>query len=232
MQADPAFRQAFAATVPQAWLRDDAVLWAVAASLVLHLMLFGISLVWRSIPPLPVEVGVDVQMLTPEEFEAATGVSSEPANRPPPATEPRAIPPPPAADTMVRPTRMLSAAALAEPGSRQAREMLGQIDATERSIQLCGFEAIEQVRAWNPDIKPERFVAYALADLAIAGDSIKGGGAAFFAGGKWYAMRFGCGLSPDHKRVTSFEFQVGDPVPRAHWDVHNLPTPDGGPDAD
>lgn len=214
-------------TVLRRWLADDPVRVAVATSLVLHAVLFMAATTWRPLPvPLPERV-VSIEMPSPAVFDALLRPGTAPATAPsPPAVERTP------GDGMVRPTRMLSAAALAEPRSRQAREMLPRLDVTERDVQLCNVEAMEQVRAWDPTIQPERIVAYATHDLVIAGDRVLGNGAAFLAGNAWHALRFDCGLSADHKRVTSFAFAVGNTIPRGQWGTLNLPEPKAGGDED
>jgi hypothetical protein len=212
--------------------RDDIVTWTVAGSLLAHALILGLAANWRSSPIPDPEINIPVDLLSPEQYEAETrgrDVSSslaptpfapstgEPVNRTARADQP---------DDMIHPARMLSAAALAEPKSRQAREMLPTFEPTERSVQLCNIEAMEQVRAWQPAFRPERIVAYATAEPAIAGDAIHADGAAFFSGGKWYLMRFDCGLSADHESVVSFAFSVGPTIPREAWEAHNLPVGD------
>ncbi len=199
--------------------RDDAVTWTVGASLIAHALVLLVAMVWRSASIPPPELNIPVELLSPEQYDAATrsgaGAATEP-NTPPgnASTEPG----------MIRPAAMLSASALADPKSRQARAMLPHFDPTERSIQLCDLEAMEQVHAWKPSFEPERIVAYAMADLAIAGDTIRADGAAFLSAGEWYTMHFDCGLSADHASVVSFAFKVGDTIPHDQWDAHNLPT--------
>ncbi len=192
------------------WRNPDFVTWALLVSLALHLAA-GLVIAWqRQMAAPPIEESVPVDLVTPEEFEAET--------------RPGGTVPVPALPGMIHATAMLSAAALADPKSRQAREMLPHIDPTERSVQLCNLEAMEQVHAWKPSFDPERIVAYAMGDLAIAGDTIRANGAAFLSGGQWYTLRFDCGLAADHAHVVSFDFKVGDTIPRDQWDAHSLPT--------
>lgn len=212
---------------------DGTVTWRVGASLAAHALLLVAALVWRSSPPIVPEVVVSVALLSAQDYAAETGDRSArvapseeqlQANVAPSessAAEPESAGGP---DRMIRPRAMLSAAALADPRSRQAREMLPTFDPTERTIQLCDIEAMEQVRAWKPSFRPERLVAYASAEVVVAGDTVRADGAAFFSGGAWYAMRFDCGLSADHLTVVSFAFQVGEPIPRSAWEAHSLPT--------
>ena len=61
----------------------------------------------------------------------------------------------------------------------------------------------------------------------IVGDLLSADGAAFHNGAGWWRLRYRCGLTPDHLRVASFQFAVGDAIPRSQWQAHNLPTPDG-----
>jgi hypothetical protein len=210
---------AFRRPIGEARWRDDAVTWTAAASLLLHALVFAATMVWRTAPiTIPLPVNIPVELLSPEQYDAATRPAATPANIP---VRPGDIAP---QDGMVHATAMLSAAALADPKSRQAREMLPHFDPTERSVQLCNLEAMEQVRAWKPSLDPERIVAYATANLAIAGNAIRADGAAFLSGGAWYTLRFDCGLSADHASVVSFDFKVGDTIPRDQWDAHSLPT--------
>jgi hypothetical protein len=117
---------------------------------------------------------------------------------------------------------MLSAGVLADPRSRQAKATLPQLEPAERMIQLCGLEAMEQVHLWQPAFRPDSLVAYALSDPAIAANGVHAEGAAFRSEGNWYRMSFDCAVTPDHMRVLSFTFRVGDPVPPEEWEAHNL----------
>lgn len=47
---------------------------------------------------------------------------------------------------MIRPTEMLSAKTLADPRSKQARADLAKFAASERMVQLCNIEAMDQIR--------------------------------------------------------------------------------------
>jgi hypothetical protein len=55
-------------------------------------------------------------------------------------------------------------------------------------------------------------------------------GAAFHSNQQWYNIKFKCDLAADHKKVVSFEFIVGDAVPRNEWTRHNLPAEGGSLD--
>ena len=118
---------------------------------------------------------------------------------------------------------MLSGKTLADPRSRQARRDLATFADSERVVQLCNLEAMDQVQAWRSDFHPDRLVAYARADPKIAGELIAADGAALRSDGNWYDIRFECQLSPDHAQVVAFRFEVGNPVPRSQWDELGLP---------
>jgi hypothetical protein len=201
--------------------RDDAVTWTAGASLLAHALVLLVILIWRTAALAPPEVNIPVELLSAEQYEAETRAGGNgPASATPPLVSTPAAPP----DDMIHPATMLASAALADPKSRQAREMMPHIDPTERNVQLCNLEAMEQVHAWRPSFEPERIVAYAAAELAIAGDDIRADGAAFLSGGEWYTLHYDCSLSADHARVVSFAFKVGSAIPRDQWDADNLPT--------
>jgi hypothetical protein len=142
---------------------------------------------------------------------------------PPPASAAAAPPTPPEAPAMVRPTRLLSAAALDDPRSRAARRDLAAMAADERAIQLCGLEAMAQVAAWKASLSPDRIVAYATAEVVAAGDTLVADGAAIHGQGHWWRLGFRCELSPDRRRVAGFAFRVGDSIPRRDLERFGLP---------
>lgn len=211
--------------------RVRAVAWAVLASFLVHAVIVALAAMRPVAPAAPfAEKPITVEILAPDQLEAritppppkAEAPSPEPV-RPPPPQEP--------AGGMVRPTAMLSARALSDPRSGRARATLATVDDTEKMIQLCGLEAMEQVAAWRDTLHPDRIVAYASAEVAVRGDRIEAGGAAFRSGRAWYGLRYSCRLAPDHATVVAFAFAVGDPVPPEEWEARNLPSDfDGAPD--
>jgi hypothetical protein len=210
------------------------VAWSVLASLLLHVVLLGVATWWpRQPPPAPAETpGVAVDFITGAEYAAETAPPA-PASVPaaPPELPAPAAPPAPSAPSspapvagMIRPTKMLSALALADPRAAQAAKELAHFNGEERAVQLCNLEAIEQIRTWSPRFRPERIIAYATAEEVTAGDTIRAPGAAFLSGGAWYELNYECVLSPGRAVVDGFQFKVGDAIPRAEWDADNLPT--------
>jgi hypothetical protein len=175
------------------------------------------------------EERVSVDILTPQQFEAATRPPPAPAP-PPEAQAPAPAPTPsaprpalPTAPAMIRPTEMLSAKTLADPRSRQARADLATFASDERMVQLCNLEAMDQIRQWRADFRPERVVPYATAEEKVSGTTISAEGAAFRSRRNWYNLKFKCQLARDGESVIGFEFLVGDPVAREKWDEFGLP---------
>jgi len=183
-----------------------------------------------------VEQSVDVELQTPEQFEAMTRPPPPaPAAAPTPVPEPAPPPsapsipapaePPVSAETdgLVRPRRLLSQQVLADPRSRDTLAMLPRLAPDERVEQLCGLEAMGQIHAWQSSYEPDRVSAYATADTRYAGHILRAEGAAFRSRRRWYGLRFECTISADLKRVTAFAFQVGEPIPSARWQALGLP---------
>jgi hypothetical protein len=119
-------------------------------------------------------------------------------------------------------SRLYSAALLAGPHNRSARQAMNQLAPDERIIQLCNVEAMAQVRHANPALKPDYVIAYALTDLQIADHQLVADGGAFLSHRNWYALAFRCTVSADRQRVASFAYRVGSAVPKALWAAHNL----------
>ncbi|MGX5736836.1 DUF930 domain-containing protein [Bosea thiooxidans] len=185
--------------------------------------------------PAFVEQSVDVELQTPEQFEALM----RPRPAPPPVElVPQPVPPPaaaipqppverppapPDADGMVRPKRMLSQQVLAHPLSRDTLAMLPRLAPEERVEQLCGLEAMSQIHAWQQAYEPDRVSAYATAGARLSGRELRAEGAAFRSRQRWYGLSFTCTLSADLKRVTAFAFHVGEPIAPSRWEGLGLP---------
>jgi hypothetical protein len=131
---------------------------------------------------------------------------------------------------MMKATRMLSEQWLADGRSQEARKMLPMLAADERMEQLCAIEAMAQINAWKVTLHPDRLVAYAMAETKVSKNALLADGAAFHSNQQWYNIKFKCDLAADHKKVVSFEFIVGDAVPRNEWTRHNLPAEGGSLD--
>ncbi len=119
--------------------------------------------------------------------------------------------------TFVKPSHMLSQEVLADHRSRQARDELKQLAPADQIEQLCNLEAMAQVGAWSKSLKPDRVVAYAMADPEFSGTNFIAKGAAIHSEHDWYRLQFKCQLTPDKEKVVAFEFLMGDAIPREIW---------------
>ncbi|PXW55084.1 type III secretion system (T3SS) protein HpaP [Chelatococcus asaccharovorans] len=222
--------------------------WGLAGSVLLHILMGVFILLLPTAPKLPEQpeqaVEVEIVILPPPQTEQQEKSARQPDLPPtrqdegvpadkPGATlktpaVPEAVPPEvrPHDETpaMVKPSRMLSEEVLANPRSRKAKEELATLAPAERIEQLCGLEAMAQVGAWSEDLKPDRVVAYAMADPKLSGNSLSADGAALHSKQDWYRLRFKCVLSSDHKKVAAFEFLMGEPIPKKDWEENNLPS--------
>ena len=222
---------------PRGGQRDAGLLAiAITASITLHAVTVALGLLRPGAPVAqPGEQVVSVEILSPDELAALTTRPASPI-APVPRAEahaepglaallpaPEALPPP--RDRMVRPSEMLSARELADPRSAEARAMLPRLDDAERMVQLCGIEAMAQVHAWRPALRPDRIVSHAGGEVAVSGDAVEAGEAAFRNGDDWYALAYECRLSPDHATVTAFAFTVGGVLPPEEWELRNLADP-------
>ena len=223
--------------------------WSISASLGFHILI-GLALLLavtprRQAPSSQDSVSVDV--LTPQQFEAvnsppasATQAQPEPLNDAastplaespvPKFTELPTDRPRPQASVMVQATHLRSAKVLADPRSAKARKTLGQLVPSERIVQLCNIEAMEQVHLWKAALKPDFLVAYAMADTELSGQKLKADGAAFRSKSRWYNIGFTCEVTPDLKQVVSFAFTVGSEIGKSEWADHNLTADDGPAD--
>lgn len=197
--------------------------WSLATSLAFHILLLATLFLLPKTPQprLPPEEAIVVEMVaSPPEPAPPVQELAVPEKSPTPPEAPAQAPA--AAPSMIRATNLFSAKLLADPRNRQAREGLAQLAGSDRMEQLCNAEAMEQIHHWRKDFDPDRLVAYAMGDTRIDGDMFIADRAAFRSKHQWYNVKFRCGLTSDFKTVASFEFEIGDAIPRAEWEGHNL----------
>ncbi len=183
--------------------------WSLAASFLLHALLaVAVVAAWRPAPPpVPLEEVIPVNLLIGAEPEG-----TPPAPAPPETArlEPPAGSAPDMAGPLMHAATILSGRALAEPRNRKAREALPHLNPTERMVQLCNIEALEQVARARQDFSPETVSAYAMKELAIGPNTVEAEGAAIRSGDDWYSLRYRCRLSAGQGAVVAFDFLAGD----------------------
>ncbi|MBP2444799.1 DUF930 domain-containing protein [Rhizobium leguminosarum] len=235
---------------------DGGIRRGAAASFALHaaaLLLLLLLLPKAEPPPLP-DDGLSVEIVPqpfgpPKTAEPVKAPSPEPtkpeaaapeaertapvANNAPAAAMPSVTPIAPSAAKpaeFVAASRLFSDMVLADPRSRGAREALRGLAGSERNLQLCDLEALEQVRRARPEMRPDTLAPYAMAPERGRGNSVEVRGGAFRSNRAWYNIQFKCGLDAGSGKVVSFAFLVGDAIPQGEWQAHNLVADDGAAD--
>ncbi|MBB2753800.1 UNVERIFIED_ORG: hypothetical protein GGI57_004529 [Rhizobium aethiopicum] len=236
---------------------DDGIQRGAAASFALHAaaILLLLLLLPKAEPPLPSpDDGLLVEIVpqpvgavktaepvkAPSLEAAKPEAAARPAERPAPVANnaPAAAipsvtpiaPPAPKPAEFVAASRLFSDKVLADPRSRRAREALRGLAGSERNLQLCDLEALEQVRHARPDMRPDLLAPYAMAPEKISGNSVEVRGGALRSNRAWYNIQFKCGLDAGSGKVTSFALLVGDAIPQGEWQAHDLVADDGAAD--
>lgn len=214
---------------------------ALAASVVVHFL----ASVWMlCINPDPIAVADDpvvaVTLIAPPPSverqmasEAAKQELPSPWQAPANTFEPEATPAPtaradvtptPAPPAPTEPTPKMTdarafyaAAILAGAENRPARDALKSLSPEERDEQICDTEAMEQIRRADSKFRPDRLIAYALANTHVEEDRLHAAGAAFRSAHRWFRLTFDCTLDPNQTHVTAFRFSIGDPIPSSRW---------------
>ncbi|MBL8592818.1 MAG: DUF930 domain-containing protein [Devosia sp.] len=206
--------------------------WGAAASIVFHAALLGLVLLGpdkdpaKRLPP----PSIAVELMTAAQFAALTAPQQAPPAAPPVAPAAEASPDTSAAkpaakaapDATIRATEFFAGSLLAEPESANLRAAMTTLDGSERLVQLCSIEAIEQIRRARPEFDPDTVVAYAMADMATRDGALIADGGAFRSRREWYGVKFTCLAAPDYSAVERFEFSVGSFIPHELWEEHYL----------
>lgn len=196
-------------------------------SLALH-GLFLVTLAWlaggRPIQPRPVrsiQVELIDQQVFEDEFEVPPEVSIAPLAVPTPAERPTDAAPA-VSDGMTEATELFASRVLIDPANRQVRDTLPLLENTERMIQLCTLEGLEQLHLVRPSPLPDSIAPSALAPTTLDRLTIDAPGAAFRAARKWYGLRFACTVATDLSGVAAFRYAIGEAIPEEEWEAHDL----------
>jgi hypothetical protein len=220
---------------------------ASVGSLAGHLALVALALLVAQPRPLvaPPLVAIEVDLVQPPPEQAsrpapkapqpaspATGqMPSAPGESAEPSTSaPEAAGAPEARNTpsgkVFTATRLYTGKLLTEPKMAKVRRELGNLAGSERVVQLCNIEALEQIRLADPGSDPDTLVGYAFSDLEQHGLRLSASGGAFRSRRHWYAITYSCTAGNDLASIAAFRFQLGDEIPQSEWEAHNLTAAD------
>ena len=110
----------------------------------------------------------------------------------------------------------------AATSEQKIENMMMKIDPSERFIQVCSVAAADRIARDKNPYKADRAVMDAISPAEIKGGKMRGGGAAFRSHGAWYRFSFTCETSPDHLKVLSFSYSIGDKIPEEKWEQYGL----------
>lgn len=174
----------------------------------------------RDPPSTPTNDTDQADLLNQEPVLSARSQSettSSPAD-PQRANSEAAVPTPLQKPAKLKPTHQIYAKdTLADPRIRQA---LGKLPKRDRMLQICGIEALEQVRHQRPNTFPDML---APSGGTVSGNSFSVRNGAFRSRARWYAIYFVCQLDDKAMQITQFSYAIGAEIPPAQWRARELP---------
>lgn len=84
------------------------------------------------------------------------------------------------------------------------------------------MEAMARIAAEQEGYRPDKVIAYTFADPVETGNLVKAPGAVFRSDGDWYRLKFKCETGARGLKIHSFQYKVGDKVPRDQWERYYL----------
>jgi hypothetical protein len=108
---------------------------------------------------------------------------------------------------------------------RSMQDQLLRLSPEARVEQRCNGRATSLLARERKLKAPDEVVAYAFADTTAKGSSLDAPGAAIRDRGEWYRLSYKCQATPDGLGIVTFEYKLGEKVPRADWAEHNLSPP-------
>ncbi|MCO6185513.1 DUF930 domain-containing protein [Rhizobium sp. L1K21] len=105
-------------------------------------------------------------------------------------------------------------------GNKEAVTAMANLPRGIRGGQLCATELREQLRHAATPYNPEILPTYRFPE----GNVLQVNRGAFRNAEGWYNIRFRCEINKDGTKITSFAYEIGDPIPRAEWAKRGLPS--------
>ena len=122
----------------------------------------------------------------------------------------------------LRSARLFVVTAHAAAADTRFEKSLQMLAPSERLEQLCDYTAMVRIRKDQRHFRPDRAVANATSDHKLKNHTIVAKGAAFRSRGKWYALSFTCTAEPEHLKIESFHYTIGNEIPEAKWAAFGL----------
>ncbi len=191
----------------------------LSAALGLHVVFFAWAGLFVRPAPLPdtEEQVVLVELVAAPDVTIATQAGESPGPGAPVASEavvsaPEDTASPEKTTSLIAATRLMAGSVFADPRNAEARAMLELIVPSVRREQVCGVEAMEQIKLETPQRRPECVIAYAYDDAQIDGDQVTARGAAVLIGTIWFRLEYECVLGVDLVSVKTFRYRIGDVI--------------------
>ena len=121
------------------------------------------------------------------------------------------------AKKLTRAREIYSKDAMSDPRVKQA---LGKLAPKDRIIQICGIEALEQVRRHKAGAFPD-MLAREGGSVSATGLTVSDG--AFRSQRKWYAIDFTCKANAETMVIDAFSYNIGRAIPEGEWARRQLP---------
>ena len=99
---------------------------------------------------------------------------------------------------------------------------LRRLDPDLRIEQVCDLAAMERIHKERQELRPDRAKSDVISHPLHMGDTLRADGGAFRSNGSWYKLSFVCKTSPDHLKVTSFNYEIGKLIPESRWGDYGL----------
>lgn len=223
----------------------SAVLFVFSLSVHLAILLIAVAVIDTARPlPAPKEPeAIDVQLIeaaSEQQPEDKSPRDFEKLAKPQAVTTAPALPedeqlapsgksePAPSLDTvkpdeLPRVKQIFANRILASQKGTETKTGLLSVHLSERTVQLCNLEALEQIAHAYPELSPKTVMADATLPLREKGLNLKAPGALVYANGTWYSLEFECWIRPDALELDDFAFKLGAELPRPQWGILNLP---------
>jgi hypothetical protein len=93
---------------------------------------------------------------------------------------------------------------------------LNKLDPATRLEQVCDLEAMSRIG------QADRAKSDVVSHPIHSGNTLTANGGAFRQKGKWHQFSFVCKATPDHLKVISFSYKVGELIPEEKWSNYGL----------
>lgn len=113
---------------------------------------------------------------------------------------------------------LLIVAVIAPVQAASMNDVMMKLEPEERAHQACIMRGIDTINRSKKLKGVDRLKTSILSRATFDGTTVVAKGGAVRADHQWYALKFTCAVGKDQLKATSFDYEIGAPIPKTRYE--------------